>query len=67
MSGIVFDVQFNVVVNGEGQYSIWPAFNDLPAGWFDATFSGSKEQCLAHIKEVWTDLRPKSLRETIKG
>ncbi len=52
-----------VVVNHEEQYSIWPANRDIPAGWNSTGFSGHKAECLAHIEEVWTDMRPKSLRE----
>jgi MbtH protein len=53
---------YKVVVNHEEQYSIWPADRDNPLGWRDAGKSGSKAECLAHIKEVWTDMRPLSLR-----
>ena len=60
------DVQFDVVINGEEQYSIWPVLKVLPSGWFKANFAGTREQCLAHIKDVWTDMRPKSLREAEK-
>jgi MbtH protein len=52
-----------VVVNDEGQYSIWAHRRPLPAGWRMAGFRGTREDCLAHIEEVWTDMRPKSLRE----
>ena len=51
-----------VVVNDEEQYSIWPADRETPAGWRDAGKVGSKEQCLAWIGEVWTDMRPLSVR-----
>jgi len=54
---------YTVVVNGEEQYSIWPADREKPAGWRDAGKSGTKEECLAFIKEVWTDMRPLSLRK----
>jgi MbtH protein len=54
--------EYNVVVNNEEQYSLWPAGREVPAGWRAVGVSGSKEQCLAHIKEVWTDMRPLSLR-----
>ena len=54
---------YKVVVNHEEQYSIWPAQRELPLGWSDAGKSGSKEECLAYIKEVWTDMRPLSLRK----
>jgi len=54
---------YKVVVNHEEQYSIWPADRDNPAGWRDAGRSGSKAECLAHVKEVWTDMRPLSLRK----
>lgn len=54
-----------VVLNDEEQYSIWPADRDNPSGWYDAGFSGTKEECLEHIERVWTDMRPKSLREAM--
>lgn len=53
---------YKVVVNHEEQYSIWPLERDNPLGWHDAGKSGSKAECLAYIKEVWTDMRPLSLR-----
>jgi len=53
---------YKVVVNHEEQYSIWPADRDNPLGWNDVGKSGRKEECLAYIKEVWTDMRPLSLR-----
>jgi MbtH protein len=53
---------YKVVVNHEEQYSIWPADRDLPPGWKEAGTRGLKEECLAYIKEVWTDMRPLSLR-----
>jgi MbtH protein len=53
---------YQVVVNHEDQYSIWFADRELPAGWNGVGKQGSKAECLAHIKEVWTDLRPASLR-----
>ena len=54
---------YKVVVNHEEQYSIWPAERENPLGWRDAGKSGTKAECLAHIKEVWTDMRPLSLRQ----
>ncbi|MCP2243393.1 MbtH family protein [Lentzea rhizosphaerae] len=51
-----------VVVNDEEQYSIWPADRDLPAGWRADGTEGTRADCLAHIGEVWTDMRPLSLR-----
>lgn len=53
---------YKVVVNHEEQYSIWPADRDNPPGWRDAGKSGQKAECLAHIEEVWVDMRPLSLR-----
>src|SRR5437660_9806464 len=53
---------YKVVVNHEEQYSIWPADRENALGWQDAGKSGSKAECLAYIKEVWTDMRPLSLR-----
>lgn len=57
------DVQlYRVVVNHEEQYSIWPEDRANPPGWFDEGTSGRKEECLRHIAEIWTDLRPLSVR-----
>lgn len=56
---------YRVVVNHEEQYSIWPADRENALGWSDAGKSGSKPECLAHIKEVWTDMRPLSLRQAM--
>ena len=53
---------YHVVVNGEEQYSIWPAYKAIPAGLREACKSGLKEECLDYIKTVWTDMRPLSLR-----
>jgi MbtH protein len=53
--------RYAVLVNHEGQYSLWPASADLPAGWRDTGVHGTKPECLAHIDEVWTDMRPLSL------
>jgi MbtH protein len=54
---------YKVVVNHEEQYSIWPADRENALGWNDAGKSGTKAECLAYIKEVWTDMRPLSLRK----
>jgi MbtH protein len=56
------DEQFTVVRNEEEQYSIWWSDRALPMGWFEAGFSGGRQQCLDHIDQVWTDMRPASLR-----
>ena len=53
---------YKVVVNHEEQYSIWPSSRENPVGWRDAGKIGLKAECLAYIKEVWTDMRPLSLR-----
>jgi MbtH protein len=52
-----------VVVNHEEQYSIWPTHREIPAGWRDVGRQGPKAECLAYIDEVWTDMRPLSLRK----
>ncbi|MFF7354008.1 MULTISPECIES: MbtH family protein [Streptomyces] len=57
------DVQiYDVVLNDEEQYSIWWADREMPEGWRAEGTRGTKEECLAHIDEVWTDMRPLSLR-----
>ena len=58
--------EYRVVVNHEEQYSLWPADREAPAGWRDAGKRGTHAECLAHIKEVWTDMRPLSVRESLK-
>src|SRR5262245_38085981 len=55
-----------VVVNHEEQYSIWPANRENPLGWNDVGKSGLKAECLAYIEEVWTDMRPLSLRKQME-
>ena len=57
---------YKVVVNREDQYSIWPADRENAFGWQDAGKSGTKTDCLNYIKEVWTDMRPKSLKDKMK-
>jgi MbtH protein len=54
---------YKVVVNHEEMYSIWPAHRENPLGWKDAGKSGTKQECLDYIKEVWTDMRPLNLRK----
>jgi len=54
---------YKVLVNHEQQYSIWPADRDNPLGWRDVGTVGPKPECLAYIKEVWTDMRPLSLQK----
>ena len=61
------DILFQVVVNHEDQYSIWPADREPPQGWFEVGKSGPKAECLAFVDEVWTDMRPRSLRERSDG
>ena len=57
------DTVFRVVVNHEEQYSIWPEYKAIPGGWRDTGVAGKKAECLAHIEQVWTDMRPLSLRQ----
>lgn len=54
---------YAVVRNDEEQFSIWPADQPVPAGWHEVGFRGSADECAAHVDEVWTDMRPRSLRE----
>jgi MbtH protein len=53
---------YTVVVNHEEQYSIWPAGRELPTGWTEVGVTGPKRDCLDHVENVWTDMRPLSLR-----
>lgn len=59
------DTELQVVVNDEEQHSIWRADRTPPAGWRGTGFTGTRAACLAHIDEVWTDLRPRSVRERL--
>ena len=54
-----------VVRNDEEQYSLWPAGRPLPAGWYETGFRGTADECAAHVDEVWTDMRPRSLRDAL--
>jgi MbtH protein len=58
--------QYVVVLNDEEQYSIWPQGRDLPEGWRSAGKEGTKDECLAYVDEVWTDMRPLSLRKQME-
>jgi MbtH protein len=55
--------EFVVVVNGEEQYSIWPGAKSIPRGWRAVGVGGGKQECVDYVNSVWTDMRPKSLRE----
>lgn len=57
---------YKVVINDEEQYSIWPEHRENPLGWRDVGKVGPKAECLAHVKEVWTDMRPLSLRKKME-
>jgi MbtH protein len=58
---------YTVVRNHEEQYSIWRADRELPLGWNAVGKTGPKAECLAYIDEVWTDMRPLSLRKAMAG
>lgn len=58
--------QYTVVMNHEEQYSIWFADRELPQGWTAVGKTGLKQECLDYIKEVWTDMRPLSLRKKME-
>lgn len=58
--------QYRVVINHEEQYSIWFADREIPRGWIAEGFEGTKQECLNHIEEIWTDMRPLSLRRKME-
>ena len=60
------DIIWKVVVNHDDQYSIWPADRENALGWKDVGKTGTKAECLAYIEEVWTDMRPLSLRKKME-
>ena len=57
------NITYTVVINHEEQYSIWPVDREIPVGWKEAGKTGTKQECLDYIEEVWTDMRPLSLRK----
>jgi MbtH protein len=57
---------WKVVISLEDQYSIWPTSKSIPRGWSEAGKEGTKEECLNYIKEVWVDMRPRSLRKLME-
>lgn len=59
-------INYFVVINDEEQYSIWPADREPPAGWHIAGNARSRDECLAYIEQVWTDMRPKSVRQALE-
>jgi MbtH protein len=59
------DGRYLALVNDEGQYSLWPVFLDVPAGWTVAHEEDSREACLEFIERTWTDMRPRSLIESM--
>lgn len=61
------DAEFTVVVNHEEQYSIWPSYKELPAGWRAVGVQGKKAECLDYIEQTWTDMRPLSLRKAMEN
>ncbi|MFE9674323.1 MbtH family protein [Streptomyces sp. NPDC006259] len=59
--------RFLVLVNDEGQYSLWPSFADVPGGWSVALPENTRQACLDFVESHWTDLRPRSLAATMDG
>lgn len=60
------DGRYAVLVNDEGQYSLWPTFADVPAGWSVALQETDRQSCLDFIERTWTDMRPRSLVEAME-
>jgi len=61
------DSKYQVLINEEGQYSLWPDFIEIPKGWTVVHPSDGRQACLDYINEHWTDMRPKSLIEKMGG
>lgn len=59
--------KYYVVKNNEEQYSIWPSYKKIPLGWDPLGEPRSKDACLNYIDEVWTDMRPLSLRKQMQS
>ncbi|MCA6092071.1 MbtH family protein [Streptomyces sp. SCA3-4] len=60
------DGVFHVLVNDEGQHSLWPVFADVPAGWSVVLADAARQVCLDYVEEHWTDMRPRSLAEAME-
>jgi uncharacterized protein YbdZ (MbtH family) len=60
------DGTFLVLVNNEDQHSLWPSFAEIPAGWRVVYGEASRAECLDYVEQNWTDIRPKSLQESVK-
>jgi len=60
------NADYLVLINHEEQYSLWPAFRDIPAGWTATGPRGKRRECLDWIDKNWTDMRPKSLRDAME-
>ncbi|MFI9158146.1 MbtH family protein [Kitasatospora aureofaciens] len=67
MSELDDDRRYLVVLNDEEQYSVWPTERDVPAGWREEGFEGTRQECLDHVSLVWTDMRPLSLRRAMEA
>jgi MbtH protein len=61
------DGVFKVLVNSEGQHSLWPDFADVPAGWTGVHGPATRQSCLDYVEQNWTDMRPKSLIEAMES
>ncbi|MBC3949531.1 MULTISPECIES: MbtH family protein [Pseudomonas] len=61
------DALYKVLINQQEQYSLWPDYKAVPAGWREAGKQGNKADCLAYVEQVWTDMRPLSLRQKMDG
>jgi MbtH protein len=59
--------RFEVVVNHEDQYSVWPAEMSVPGGWTKVGKQGPRQECLDYINDIWTDMRPLSLRRKMQS
>ncbi|MBV9990410.1 MAG: MbtH family NRPS accessory protein [Alphaproteobacteria bacterium] len=60
------DDEYLVILDAEEMYSVWPAHSNIPLGWRAEGKAGTKQDCLAYISEVWTDMRPLSQRKTME-
>jgi MbtH protein len=59
------NAEYHVLVNDEGQHSLWPAFAEIPAGWRSVHGAAARQECLDYVNEHWTDMRPRSLAEAM--
>jgi MbtH protein len=61
------EIDYRILVNAEGQHSLWPAFREIPAGWSAVGPAGRRKDCFDWIEANWADMRPASITRLLDG